>query len=106
MCVLLCKPDIHSKGALVWHHIVLRAGVNNCNLHLDIAEPFRLLREAVVTEPLNIRQRLIYGVHALIPGCVTALACADTVKHHKPLLRHSHLERRRLSHYCKVYLGE
>ena len=81
---------------------MLRPRGDHRDAHLDRAKIFRDPREAEVTEPIDVRQRFIDGIHTFFPGGMTAFPPGHAIQHHQSLLRHGHIHSRGLPYHPEV----
>ena len=78
---------------------MLRAGLDDRDRHLDRSQQVALLRELIRTEPVDILDRLVDGVDALIAGGVSRLAGGDAIEHHQSLLGDRRTHAGRFAHH-------
>ena len=97
VAVELVGPDVDRKLAAVGDDVVLRAGVDHRDGHFHPAQKVAVVRELVGAEPVDVLDRLVDGVDALVAGGVSRLSGGDAIEHHQPLLGDRRKHPRRLA---------
>ena len=99
VAVELVRADVDRKLAAVGYDVMLRAGLDDRDRHLDRSQQVALLRELIRTEPVDVLDRLVDGVDTLIAGGVSRLAGGDAIEHHQSLLGDRRTHAGRFAHH-------
>ena len=78
------RADVRDEAAGVGHHIVLRPGLDLRHRDSDRTQQLRFPPEAERTQPRDVFQRDVEGVHPLAACRMAAFAVRRAVQHHQP----------------------
>ena len=97
---------VDDKAALVGDDVVLRAGIDLCDGHLDVAKQLGAALEAEVAQALDVSDGYVDGIHALVACGMSAYAMGYAVHHHQSALSHGSLHACGLTHKRHVDLAQ
>ena len=104
--VALINSHIDHKLTLGRHYVMLRSCLHTRNRHLHRTKHWRHTLKTMRTKPLDILQRLIDSIYALLACCVTSNTIRRTIEHHQALLGNSGIHSRRFADNSKINLTQ
>ena len=104
--IALIGAHIHHEMAGIGHHVMLRAGLDNRDTHTGGSQTFAHLFKTVVTQPQQIFQHFMDGIHPFVAGGMSRLAVRCSVDDHQSALRHCRLHPRGFSHDGHIHPGK